>query len=301
MDSEAMDASAQHNGTIASNFSSNRTEMSRLITDYLDYKGYESFVASIEDSLNTSCDFIQFSNVSAKDFEFLASDKNRTLKSARFSYNFVTECLTIKMPQWDHKELAGLFRAMIDEQLFSMLVSGEFISLSSPLTVLGSWAKEPDAAWSPESTGNLTVVLEVGDSESAQQLAINARGWLESPGTTAETCITIDLSEENNLTIDVWRLDRRVYAVSTRRLPSPAVRVQHVKILNGDAGPQIDGWKMDENMGEIPTDEIQLDFAMFVGRRATTSIEQDIVISRDLLMAFANRFWRRQGRRSARS
>lgn len=35
---------------------------------------------------------------------------------------------------------------------------------------------------------------------------------------------------------------------------------------------------MDENTDAIPTDEIQLDFAIFVGRRATTDLEQDIVI-----------------------
>ena len=54
---------------------------------------------------------------------------------------------------------------------------------------------------------------------------------------------------------------------------------------------------MDENTDAIPTDEIQLDFAIFVGRRATTDLEHDIVIDSNPLMAFANRFWRRQGRR----
>jgi hypothetical protein len=108
----------------------------------------------------------------------------------------------------DHKELAGLLRALSDEQLFRMDVSGEFTLLSYLLTTLGSWAKEPDAAWSPESTGNLVVVLEVGSSEPSQQLRIDAREWIESSGTTVESCITIDLSEQNNLTIDIWKLGR---------------------------------------------------------------------------------------------
>jgi hypothetical protein len=52
-----------------------------------------------------------------------------------------------------------------------MGVFDEFIPLAS-----GNWAKEPDACWAAESTDDLTVVLEVGTSESALRLAIDARG-----------------------------------------------------------------------------------------------------------------------------
>ncbi|KAE8390112.1 hypothetical protein BDV23DRAFT_155918 [Aspergillus alliaceus] len=306
MDFPAMEPSprlAQHDGIFTSNFSSNESNMPGLVisththTDLLKYDGYASFVASLQDNLHTGREVLEFSGVNAKDFEFLSSDDNRPLKSAKFSYNFLTELLTIKMPGFAHETLTGLFKAMIDKQLFAMGVFDELIPRASLLTVLGNWAKEPDACWAPESTDDLTVVLEVGTSESAPRLAIDARGWLESPGTTVKTCITIDLSRENNLAIDVWRLGRRVYAVSPRNLPSPAVRVQHVKIVSGEAGPEIYGWKTDQNIDVIPTDEIRLDFAMFVGRPAATDLEQDIVINRNLLMGFANRFWRHQGRR----
>jgi hypothetical protein len=36
---------------------------------------------------------------------------------------------------------------------------------------------------------------------------------------------------------------------------------------------------------------------MLAGRRPTTDLEQKIVIDRNLLVAFTNRFWRCQGRR----
>ncbi|PYH89151.1 hypothetical protein BO71DRAFT_403284 [Aspergillus ellipticus CBS 707.79] len=293
----------QHDSVFTSNFSSNEAKMPGLVipththTNLMKYNGYASFVASLRDNLHTGLEVLEFSGVSANDFEFLSSDRNRPLKSAKFSYNFLTELLTIKMPGFAHETLTGLFKAMIDKQLFAMGVFDELIPRASLLTVLGNWAKEPDACWAPESTDDLTVVLEVGASESAPRLAIDARGWLETPGTTVRTCITIDLSRENNLTIDVWRLGRRAYAVSSRNLPSPAVRVQRVEILSGEAGPEICGWKTDQNTDTIPTDEIRLDFAMFVGRPAATDPEQDIVIDRNLLMTFANRFWRYQGRR----
>jgi hypothetical protein len=306
MDFLAMERSPrlpQHDGIFTSNFSSNETKMPGLVIPtpahtnvLLKYDGYASFAAALQENLHTGREVVEFSGVSAKDFEFLASDRNRPLKSVKLSYNFLTELLTIKMPGFAHETLTGLFKAMVDKQLFAMGVFDEFIPRASLLTVLGNWAKEPDACWAPESTDDLTVVLEVGTSESAPRLAIDARRWLETPGTTVKTCVTIDLSRANNLTIDVWRLGRRVYAISSRNTPSPAVRAQHVEILNGEAGPEIHGWKTDQNMDDIPTDEIQLDFAMFVGRPAATDCEKDIVIDRNLLIAFANRFWRLQRR-----
>ncbi|KAL4766517.1 uncharacterized protein BDW70DRAFT_126143 [Aspergillus foveolatus] len=79
-----------------------------------------------------------------------------------------------------------------------------FFPLASPLTVLSNWAKEPDACWAAESMEDLTGVLEVGASESAPRLAINARGRLETPGTTVKACFTINISRANNLIIEVW-------------------------------------------------------------------------------------------------
>lgn len=98
-------------------------------------------------------------------------------------------------------------RGMIDAQLIRMGVSDDFISMSSPRIRLGDWVKEPDVVWSPEITANVSVVLEVGSSEPSQQLKSEARGWVEPPGTPVQTCITIDLTPQNNITIDIWRLD----------------------------------------------------------------------------------------------
>ncbi|KAL4784101.1 hypothetical protein BJX76DRAFT_367850 [Aspergillus varians] len=255
-------------------------------TGLLKYDGYPSFVASLQRNLYTGCEVLEFSG----------SDSNRPLKSAKFSYNFLTKLLIIKMPGLAHETLTGLFKAMIDKQLVTMGVFDELVPRASPMAVMGNWAKEPNACWAPESTDDLSVVLEVGASESAPQLAIDARGWLETPGTTVKICITIDLGPENNLTIDMWRLGRRVYTVSSRNLPSPAIRMQHVKILHGETGPEIHGWKIDQSTGAIPTHEIRLDFTTFVGRPAVTDFEQDIVIDRNRLIKFANKFWCHQAR-----
>lgn len=106
--------------------------------------------------------------------------------------------------------------------------------------------------------------LEVGASESAPRLAINARGRLETPRTTVKACITIDIIQANNLVIEVWQLGRRSCTVSSRNPPSPAMRVQHVEIFDGEAEPQIHGWETDQDSRVAFTDEIRLEFAMFV-------------------------------------
>ncbi|PLB42578.1 uncharacterized protein BDW47DRAFT_121678 [Aspergillus candidus] len=277
--------------------------MPRLVTpckanaNLLKYDGYGSFVTSLRENLNTGREVLQFACVSAQDFEAISSDNHRPLMSAKLSYDFLTGVLTVKMPGFAHETLTGLFKAMVDKKLIMMDVFDETTPRASPLTVMGNLAKEPDACWAPYSTDDLTVVLEVRASESTARLAVDARGWLETPGSTVTTCITINLSRENNIIIEVWRLGTRVYAVSSRSSPSPAVRVQHVEILNGEAGSTIRGWKTDRSTNTIPTDKIQLDFNTFVGRPAATDLECDIVIDNNLLTAFACRFWDLQSRR----
>ena len=159
---------------------SNENKMPWLVTpvrtNLLKYDGYSSFAAVLQSHLHTGRELVGFSGVTADEFNFLASDCNRPLKSAKFSYNFLTEVLMIKMPVYARGVISDLFRNIVDKQLFAMDVSNEFLTLASPLTVLDNWAKEPDACWSPESTGDLTVVLEVGASlESAARLAIDAK------------------------------------------------------------------------------------------------------------------------------
>ncbi|KAL4818653.1 hypothetical protein BDW67DRAFT_157064 [Aspergillus spinulosporus] len=260
-------------------------------TSALKYDGYASFAATLQDNLHSGHEVLDFSGVSAEDFNFLASDSHRPLKSAKFTYNFLTGLLTIRMSRFAHDTITGLFRAMVDKQLFTMGIYDEVLPLASPLTVLDNWAKEPDACWAPESTGNLTVVLEVGASESAPRLAIDAKAWLETPGTTVKACIIIDISQANSLIIEVWQLGRRAYTVSSRNLPSPAMRVQHVEIFDGEVEPQIHGWKTDQDSGVAFTDEIRLEFAILAGRPPATNLEQDVVMDRSILIAFAKRFW----------
>lgn len=187
---------------------------------------------------------------------------------------------------------------MVDEQLFSMQVSREFIVRSSPINRLGDWAKESDICWAPRITpSSLTCVVEVGTSESVSQLAIDARGWLETPGATVKTALTISLSYNNDndlITIEVWKLGDRNSAISTRNMSRSAFRILSMEISRapGATVPTISGYLTDPiTQVATPTDEIRLDFDMFVGRQAAGIMEGDVILTRDLLIQFAKDFW----------
>jgi hypothetical protein len=69
-------------------------------------------------NLNIRRSFVEFSSISPEDFEFLASEDNGTLTSAKLRYNFLTKRLTIKMPQLGPEALTGFFTAMVDTLFF---------------------------------------------------------------------------------------------------------------------------------------------------------------------------------------
>jgi len=76
--------------------------------------------------------------------------------------------------------------------------------------------------------------------------------------------------------------------MSTRIDPISAGRVQHVEILNKETGPLIRGYKADESMSCSPTDEIRLDFSMFIGRPTINKRGKDTVGDRNLLIELSN-------------
>lgn len=63
-------------------------------------------------------------------------------------------------------------------------------------------------------------------------------------------------------------------------------------VTNSQFEAMISGYLRDPITQAItPTDEIRLDFDMFVGRQAAGSMEGDIVLTKDLLIQFAKDFW----------
>ncbi|PYI02625.1 hypothetical protein BO78DRAFT_453540 [Aspergillus sclerotiicarbonarius CBS 121057] len=262
------------------------------------YEGLSHFTALVRKCLSTDIQILEFCEVSADDFDILSSDEARPLKSAKFSYNFSTGILQVRMPHSAHETVTGLFRSLIDKELFSMRVEKEVYCQSSPLTEIGVWAKEPDACWIPDDIDEPSVVLEVGASESTPHLATSARGWIEAAGSSVMACIAINISPANDLVIDVWKKGERTYGMTLRNAHVPAIRQQHIEIKNDLSDPEVHGWRVNEDSSVVPADEILLEFPLLVGRPAHNDWEHDVLLDRSVLIELATRFLRKQSRRA---
>ncbi|PWY90404.1 hypothetical protein BO94DRAFT_574168 [Aspergillus sclerotioniger CBS 115572] len=258
------------------------------------YEGLSKYTALVYRYLHSDVKILKFLRVSADEFSILSLEESGPLKSARLSYNSFTEILHVRMPSNRHESLNGLFRSLIDRQLFSMSIANEVSCQSSPSVEIRNWTKEPDSCWLPENKDDPFVVLEVGASETTTHLATSARRWIDTPGSTVLACISIKVRPDNDLVIDVWKRGKGTHDLTSGNVDAPAIRRQHIEITNSTPGPQVHGWKLEENWRVVSTDEILLEFSSFVGRPADNDGEHDILLDRSLLIGLATRFFDRQ-------
>ncbi|KAE8345754.1 hypothetical protein BDV24DRAFT_159088 [Aspergillus arachidicola] len=287
----------QHDGTLAENFSGFSPDlhldntMSRcnnpnpVRTNSFEYKGYTSFIATIlQNRHHNELKILEFSNVTAKDFEVISPD-HRPLKSIRLTYNYATKALAVKMLGCPHEFITRLFEYRIHDNLIALNVEEDVNPTGAYTSTFGDWAKEPDSSWNFAMTNERRVVLEVGSSETAARLKGDARGWLESTGSSVVACVTINI-EENSLIFDVWQRGSRTYPISSRNFLCPAIKTQHVEIINGRGDFQIRRYKL-AGSTTVVTEELRFKLELFTAKTS----EEDLVITRTDLLKLAKRFW----------
>ncbi|KAL4908199.1 hypothetical protein BDW74DRAFT_147036 [Aspergillus multicolor] len=263
---------------------------------HLKYDDFRTFSLSLRSLARRRIDIAYFSCVSASEFSLISDDTKRDVKSAKFSYNYLTQTLVVRMPGVRHEELISLFRSALERQLSTMDVLDEYVILGSPLTRIGNFAKEPDACWVTESLGKITLVLDTGISETSRQLAVDAHGWLESSGSSVQSCLTMNLGPNSSVTIDVWARGAREYANSPRHQSPYAMIVQHIELTRSDNGADVRGWTLNPDSSTSFTDVLVLDFELFTGRSPQKAIEKNVILDRNALSNVALRFWKHETR-----
>ncbi|KAJ5551046.1 hypothetical protein N7461_005744 [Penicillium sp. DV-2018c] len=243
--------------------------------------------------LKTNQQILKFRSVTEREFDILSADDTRPCKFVKLRYHRPTELLLVKVkPCWDDENLIFLVRNLIDKQLIAMDVDLECLTLGSPRIELGDWIKEPDVCWAPAfSPHKPTCVIEIGTSESTSHLSVGVRGWLEAPQSPVQAVITISFkylcaeTDENPLSISVWKTRRRLSSIDTRNNLSPAVCTAHVDVWDVAGSLSVSGFHHDLDM-QIPVcaNEIDLPLELFIGRSASRPGEHDIVITRDDLL-----------------
>lgn len=244
--------------------------------------------------------FIVFTAVPMSVFSELAGDHSRTTKYCRFSYHARSGTLFAKvLPTPEHEIAAELFKSLVSLELHSMNLEDEVDPLGSTTVTLGSWQKEADGSWGPASnTTEPRFVVEVGLSESAQNLAADARGWLETSGSSVKLVITIDIDRSSpEVILHRWEPAPREYHMQTRTPCISACRTETVKLTRTNNSTTVTRGTDTGGMNDTSATSVllSLPFEKVVGRPPNSPMERDLVISEQQLKKFAEKIWRKQG------
>jgi hypothetical protein len=231
--------------------------------------------------------FLVFSNVPVSIASNMSDDSCRVSKFARLSYNVTTQTLIVKiMPSPEHEAASRAFYDCIRDEILAMNLEDEVEPLGSTTVQIGIWKKEADECWAPSARNTqLSAIFEVGLSESSRRLSLDARGWLETSGSSVKVVITLKIDRNiPQITIKRWELCAQQYSIATRASPVSASCTDEISITRQNNTTTVAG-------------DLSLPFQKVVGRAVDPNniLERDFLIPRQSLQRLAERVWRKQG------
>lgn len=240
--------------------------------------------------------YLVFTSVPPAQSSKLSDDRSRTSKYSRFSFNAESGILIAKvMPSPAHELAIRLFDSLISLELRVMNIHRDVRPFGSTTVMVGNWKKEADCCWAPASTNTrLSFVVEVGLSESARQLALDARGWLETYSSSVKLVVTISIKRQNpEIILHRWELVPRGYGVLTRSSPLSARRTAFLKLSRMNNTTSVTGESY-MNGTTTATTQLDLPFDKVVDRPPHQPLERDLVIPEQELKSFAEDIWSEQ-------
>ncbi|KAL4983783.1 hypothetical protein BDW68DRAFT_168186 [Aspergillus falconensis] len=240
--------------------------------------------------------YLVFTSVPPAQSSKLSDDRARTSKYCRFSFNAETGLLITKvMPSPAHELAIRSFDFLISLELHAMNVYRDMRPFGSRTVTVGNWTKEADCCWAPASTSTrLSFVVEIGLSESARQLALSARGWLETYSSSVKLVVTISIKRENpEIILRRWEIVPRGYGVLTRSSPPSARCTAFLKLSRTNNTTSVTGESY-MNGTTTTTTQLNLPFDKIVGRPPHQPLERDLVIPEQELRSFAENIWSEQ-------
>jgi hypothetical protein len=231
--------------------------------------------------------YLIFSGVPEDDVKRLNTDSSSTRLFTRLLYGCDENMLIIKViPSPDHHIVAENLKLCIAQQIVQMGLYDELDAVGSTEIQFGNFTKQPDGCWAPISQSpNPTLVLEIGLSESSKRLAIDARGWLESPGSTVQLAVTADINRNRaEIIFRQWEVMPRRFHMPTRNSPISSSCVQKITTIYS-------------NGSTTATGSFILPFHKIVGRPVNPNkpLEQNFIISPQDLTRLSEKLWRLQG------
>ncbi|KAL2814947.1 hypothetical protein BJX63DRAFT_420556 [Aspergillus granulosus] len=238
--------------------------------------------------------FLVFTSVPPAQAFKLSDYRSRTSKYCRFTFNTETGVLIAKViPSAAHHAAAGLFHDIITCEKFAMNLRRELMSLGSTTVRIGNWTKEANCCWAPRPLSknlSLSFVVEIGLSESMPHLALDARGWLETPS-SVNLVVTIAIHHDHpEIILQQWELPTRRSHIVTRSSPILAHRTAFIKLSRINNITSVTG---ESYMNGTTTNITQMDlpFNKILNRPPNPPLERDFVISAQELRDFAEVVW----------
>ncbi|KAL2822992.1 hypothetical protein BJX63DRAFT_376029 [Aspergillus granulosus] len=241
--------------------------------------------------------YLVFTSVPPAQYSKLSDERLRISKFCRFSLNTETGIVIVKVTANPAHELAiGAFDSLVFLELLVMNVDDETLPCGSATVTVGNWQKEANSSCCPTGTDvRLSFVVEVGLSESARQLALDARGWLETDSSSVKLVVTITIHQDNpTIILHRWELLPRRSGVVTRSAPLLARRTAFLKLFRTNNTTSIAG---ESYMNGTTTNitQLTLPFDKILNRPPHRPLERDLVIPEQKLRHFAENIWRVQG------
>ncbi|KAE8372174.1 hypothetical protein BDV26DRAFT_274624 [Aspergillus bertholletiae] len=167
-----------------------------------------------------------------------------------------------------------------------MELKKEIRSRGSTTVRIGNWVKEADESWVLTTNNSpITTTLEIGLSESSQKLATDARGWLETNGTTVQVALTMAINRSRpQVVINRYELSPPQSITRTRASRSVACCVETINITRGNNTTAASGG-------------LTIPFKKFTGRdmNPNNPLERDLFIPDYKLGELAEVVWEPQG------
>lgn len=230
---------------------------------------------------------IHFKNVPYDAFQQLC-DKNECSITChcRLLYFEDTETLIVKMTISAHHEAAAMgFTTIFISKILQMGLRDAIKSRGAALAHMGQVHKQPDQCWGPANKNYVTLVLEVGASQSQQGLTTDAHRWIESPNSHVQQVVGIKIrSDQPTLIFRKWVAESAAYMGTLRSSSSRrATMTQEVTVSLVNNTPTADG-------------SLSLNFSDIFERAPNPgSNESDIVLNPDDFCCIATDVWKLLG------
>ncbi|KAL2819743.1 hypothetical protein BJX63DRAFT_418698 [Aspergillus granulosus] len=244
----------------------------------------------------TQDQYLVFTSVPPAQFSKLVDERSRAWKYCRFSYNIETGILIARVMIRIAHIAAGVFDTIMGPKLTAMNVLGEIVSYRSTTVEAGNWEKGADCSWGPPGPNDShSFVVEIGSSESARRLALDAHGWLENCP-SVELVVTITVQHNHpEIILRRWERVPRAYNILTRASSRPAQHTAFVKISRTNNITSVTGASTTINGIATMIRQLVLPFNKVMKRPPRQAPEEDIVITEQDLEFLANTVWRMQG------